>query len=111
MTTRKLERSEWQRYFDDVAKRIPTMRVAVSILGEELGAQHETEGALLIGISYDPNDGVLTIDTANVSHRMSNPSALHVREQGGTLSSIEAVAPDGTKQIIELKPLPSLPAS
>lgn len=111
MTTRKLERSEWQKYFDDVAKRIPAMRVAVSILGDDLGVQPETEEAALIGISYDYNDEVLTIDTANVSHRVRRPAEIHVREQGGTLSSIEALASDGTKQIIELKPLPSLPAS
>ena len=48
MTTRKLEPSEWQAYFDDVAKRIPSMRVAVSILGENLGAQKEAEGSTLI---------------------------------------------------------------
>lgn len=111
MTTRKLERSEWQRYFDEVAKRIPTMRVGVSILGENLGVQPETDDATLIGVSYDHNDDVLTIDTANVSHRVQSPKEIYVREQGGTLSSIEAVSPDGTKQIIELSPLPSLPAS
>ena len=111
MTTRKLERSEWQQYFDEVAKRIPAMRVAVSILGDDLGVQPETDDAALVGVSYDHNDDVLTIDTANVSHRVSSPSEIHVREQGGTLSCIEAVAPDGTKQIIELKPLPSLPTS
>ena len=111
MATRKLERSDWQRYFDDVAKRIPTMRVAVSILGDGIGAQPETEGAALIGISYDDNDDVLTIVTANVSHRIASPSDIYVREEGGTLSSLEALAPDGTKQVVELKPLPSLPAS
>ena len=111
MTTRKLERSDWQRYFDDVAKHIPTMRVAVSILGEQIGAQPETEGAALIGISYDSHDDVLTIDTANVSHRVASPVEIHVREEGGRLSSLEAVAQDGTRQVVELQPLPSLPAS
>ena len=111
MTTRKLEASEWQAYFDGVAKRIPSMRVAVSILGENLGAQKETEGATLIGISYDHNDDVLTVDTANVSHRVEKPTEIYVREEAGTLSAIEVVAPDGTKEIVELKPLPTLPAS
>lgn len=83
MTTRKLERSEWQRYFDEVAKRIPTMRVRVSILGDNLGVQPETDDAPLIGVSYDHNDDVLTIDTANVSHRVQSPKEIYVREQGG----------------------------
>ena len=111
MTTRKLEDSQWQQYFDVVAKRIPTMRVAVSILGEDLGAQKETEGSALVGISWDTNDQVLTIDTENVSHRIPKPSEIYVKEDGGQLSSIEVIARDGTKQIVELHPLPTLPAS
>ena len=111
MTTRKLERAEWQRYFDDVAKRAPSMRVAVVVMGADLGVQPGTEGASLIGISYDHNDDVLTIDMPNMSHRVANPSEIYVREQGGRLSCIEAVTPDGTKQVIELNPLPALPGS
>jgi hypothetical protein len=111
MNTRKLQGSDWQRYFDEVAKRIPSMRVAVSIVGEDIGAQHENEDSALVGISYDRGSDVLTIDMANASHRISSPSEIYVQEEGGMPSSIEVVVPDGTKQIIELKPLPSLPAS
>ena len=63
MATKKLERARWQQYFDGIAKRIPSMRVAVSVLGDELGVQEEADGAALIGISYDHHDGVLTVDT------------------------------------------------
>jgi hypothetical protein len=111
MATKKLERARWQQYFDGIAKRIPSMRVAVSVLGDELGVQEEADGAALIGISYDHHDGVLTVDTAHVSHRIENPSEIYVREENGTLSSFEAVLSDGTKRIVELQPLPSLPAS
>lgn len=111
MTTKKLEPSEWGAYFDSMAKRAPSLRVAVSILGDDIGAQHEAEGATLIGISYDRNDDVLTVDTANMSHRVESPSEIHVREEGGMLSAIEAVLRDGTKEIIELQRLPTLPAS
>jgi hypothetical protein len=111
MTTRKLEPTEWQRYFDRVSKRIPSMRVGVSILGDEIGVQTEAQGSALVGISWDHNDRVLTVDTASWSHRLERPAEIHVREQGGTLSSIEVVDADGTKQIVELEPLPALPAS
>ena len=111
MTTTKLERARWQQYFDDLAKRIPSMRVAVSVLGDDLGVQEEADGAALIGISYDHNDDVLTVDTANVSHRIQQPSEIYVREGGGALEALEAVLPDGTRRIVELRPLPSLPAS
>ncbi len=111
MTTRKLERSDWQQYFDEVAKHLPSMRVAVSILGDDIGAQLETENSALLGISYDSNNQVFEIATPNISHRVANPKEIYVREEGGTLSSIEVITQDDTKQIVELRPLPSLPAS
>ncbi|MDH3653090.1 MAG: DUF5335 domain-containing protein [Myxococcales bacterium] len=111
MTTRKLERPEWQRYFDEVSKHLPTMRVGISIMGESIGVQPESEDSVLVGISYDPNDEALEVDAANISHRMPKPKQIFVREEAGRLSSIEVIAQDGTKQIIELRPLPSLPAS
>jgi hypothetical protein len=111
MTTRKLNRSEWQQYFDAVAKHLPSMRVGVSILGDDIGAQIETEDGALLGISYDSNEGIFEIATPSISHRVTNPKEIYVREEAGRLSSIEIIAPDDTKQIVELRPLPSLPAS
>jgi len=111
MTTKKLERAQWQHYFDGSAKHIPSMRVAVSVLGDGIGVQSEADGAALIGISYDHNDDVLTVDTGSVSHRIEQPSEIYVREEGGILSSFEAIMSDGTKRIVELRALPSLPAS
>jgi hypothetical protein len=111
MTTRKLEPSEWQQYFDEVAKRLPSMRVGVSILGEEIGAQLETEDGALLGMSYDPKAEVFEIATPNISHRVAKPREIYVHEKGGSLSSVEVIAQDDTKQIIELRSLPSLPAS
>lgn len=111
MTTRKLERQQWQRYFDDVAKRLPSMKVGVTIMGADIGVQLESQGSALIGISWDHNDEALTIDTPNWSHRFRSPEEISVEDEAGTLSSIEVVSSNGIKQIIELKPLPALPAS
>ena len=111
MTTRKLERSNWQRYFDEVAKRLPSMRVGVSIIGDEIGAQPQSENGALIGISYDSNDKVFEVATPSISHRVSSPKEIYVREEAGMLASVEVIAEDDSKQIIELRVLPSLPAS
>lgn len=111
MTTRKLEQSEWRRYFDQVAKQLPSMRVGISILGENIGVQLENEDSALIGITYDSNGGFLEIGTPSVTHRISRPKEIYVREQAGRLSSVEVVQEDDTKQIVELRPLIPLPAS
>lgn len=111
MTTRRLERAEWQRYFDEVAKRLPSMRVGVSVLGDDIGAQRENEDSPLLGMSYDSNDQTFEVAMSDDAHRVVNPKEIYVREVAGQLSSVEVVSQDDTKQIIELRALPSLPAS
>ncbi len=87
------------------------MRVAVSVLGADIGVQHETEDSALIGITYDPKDGILEIATPNITHRIAHPEEIYVQERLGDLASVEVIGADGTKQIVELKPLPMLPPS
>ncbi len=111
MTTRKLERSEWRQYFDEVAKHLPSMRVGVSVLGDDIGVQLATENSALLGISYDSTDEVFEVATSSLSHRVASPKEIYVLEEAGRLSSVEVIGQDDTKQIIELRSLPSLPAS
>jgi hypothetical protein len=85
------------------------MRVAVTILGDDIGAQHETDDSALIGISYDPHDRAFEVATPNLSHRVVDPAEIYVQEEQGGLASVEVVGEDGTKQVIELKPLAALP--
>jgi hypothetical protein len=42
---------------------------------------------------------------------VTRPKEIYIREELGMLSSIEVIAGDDSKQIIELQALPSLPTS
>ena len=57
------------------------------------------------------DDGTFEVAMSHVAHRVVNPKEIFVREVAGQLSSVEVVSQDDTKQIIELRALPSLPAS
>lgn len=103
MATRKLERSEWRQYFDAAAKQLPKMRVAISVMAEDLGVQPETEKSELIGVTYDSKDGCLEIITPSMTHQITNPTEIYVQEEQGELASIEVLTADGTKQVIELE--------
>jgi hypothetical protein len=103
MATTKLERSEWRQFFDAAAKQLPKMRVTISVMAEDLGVQPETQRGELIGITYDSKDGCLEIITPSMTHQIANPTEIFVQEEQGELASIEVLAPDGTKQIIELE--------
>ncbi len=97
MTTRKLESSDWQRYFDEVSKQLPTMRVGISIMGESIGVQPESEGSVLVGISYDSNDEVFAVDAANISHRVPKPKEISLTGCPSRRKSSFAKRPEGSR--------------
>ena len=102
MATKKLEPAQWGQYFDEFAKSLPDLRVAVSVMAGDLGVQPETEGASLIGVTYDPHDNALEIIMPNATHQIANPKEIYVQEEEGRLQAFEVIAEDGTKQLVEV---------
>lgn len=120
MTTRKLDRSEWQPYFDDVSRSIGEHEVEIEIIspafGDQiaagpLGNQARPEHATLHGLTYDPNSDALEVVTESLDHLIRRPREIHVQEADGVLQNVEALDGDGNKQIITLKPPLPLPVT
>jgi Family of unknown function (DUF5335) len=61
MTVRKLEKTEWRRFFDWVSKGLVGKRAEIEIASLALGDQIEAEWLPLLGIAYDPKNDVLEI--------------------------------------------------
>ncbi|NPA42320.1 MAG: hypothetical protein GXO18_08620 [Aquificae bacterium] len=111
MATRKLDRSEWERFFDEVSKNLKGVEGQLEVVSEELGDQTEVEWAFVEGISYDPKDDVFEIQFSEGKHDhlIQKPVEVFVEEEGGLLKSVEILKEDGTKFILRLKPAPALP--
>jgi hypothetical protein len=118
--TKEIPRSEWQRYFDDLAKRHlrgDTAAVAsLELMSAELGDQLEETAAPLIGLSYDPKSEALEVILADRDHLVFHPAEIWVvEEDDGFVSALEVVYGDGTHEVMELQrtaePEPVYPAS
>jgi len=103
MALRKLDKSEWEAYFDKVSKEHTAKLVEVEVLSKSIGSQVEEEWVPIIGLSYDPKDGDFSVATEAVDHIIHRPVEIWVDDEDGVLSNLEVVQADGTKHIVELR--------
>ncbi len=111
MATKKLNKTEWEKYFDAVSKNLKGVEGQLEVVSEELGDQVEVEWSFLEGLSYDPKDNVFEIQftEGKHDHLIQNPTEIYVEEEAGTLKAVEVIKEDGTKFVLRLKPAPALP--
>ncbi|HEV2980473.1 MAG TPA: DUF5335 family protein [Solirubrobacteraceae bacterium] len=115
--TDELARDSWRTYFDELSRTLTTTRATVEIDAPDLGAQVQSEGLLLSGISYDDRDDILVIDLSpggpaeSLEHIVSSPQRIAVESSQGILpSAIEVEDAEGQKTLVRLEAAPELAA-
>ena len=109
MSVRRLEREQWEEYFNRVSRVLEGMRAEVEVEGLDLGDQVEAEWLPLYGIVYDPKDDELEVAMENIDHLIPHPEAVYVDEHGTELHSVEIVDREGHRQIVRLRAPLALP--
>ena len=109
MPTRKLQRNEWQHYFDQASRRLPAASVDVEVSGLDLGAQVEAEHLPLEGFSYDPKDDAFYIICEGLKHKIHHPRSISVRQQGQSLKAVEVIDNDDHHHVVTLTAALELP--
>ena len=99
----KLEKSQWQIYFDRISKILTGKRAEIEVASLKLGDQIEAEWLPLLGITYDPKDDIIEIALEGVDHLIPKPREVYVEQEGLELSSLEIVDAEGVRQIVFLK--------
>jgi hypothetical protein len=106
----RLEKAQWQAYFDGMAQALLGKRAEIEIDSLMLGHQIEAEWLPLLGISYDPKDDIIDIALEGVDHRIQKPQEIFLEGEGLELSSLEIVDAEGVHQIVVLRDALLLPA-
>lgn len=108
MAVRKIEKNEWQSYFDTFSKLFLKDKqpeyMGIQILSGEFGSQPETSWLVMEGITYDPKGNLLDVKVEDLNRMILNPVEIYVDEdEGGWIHSMEIIEKDGTKDIIEIR--------
>ncbi len=116
--TTDLSPDGWRVYFDELSRTLATTRATVEIDAPELGAQLQTDGLVLHGITYDDRDDVLVIALSpggpdeSLQHFVSAPKRITVEASSDGIlpAAIEAEDADGQLTLVRLEEAPALPA-
>jgi Family of unknown function (DUF5335) len=108
---RKLEKQQWQKFFDRVSKALTGKRAEIEIGSLALGDQIAAEWLPLIGLTYDPKSDQIEVALENLDHLISRPREVYFEENLGQLLSLAIIDSEGAKQIIRLKDPLMLPAA
>lgn len=108
MAIRKIEKKDWQKYFDTFSKSYlkdnQPEYAAIQILSNLSGVQPESGWLPLEGITYDARSEMLNIKLEDLDHMVSNLSEIYVDEDAdGWINSIELKNSDGSKEIIQIR--------
>jgi len=109
MAVKKLEKSEWEGYFNEVSKKLGAKEVQIEIVGSDIGDQVETEWQPIVGLAYDPKDNEFEVAGEKHDHLIPKPVEIYVDEDVDGLKVVEIIQEDGTKHIIRLRTPPALP--
>ena len=100
MTTRTLNRTDWQSYFDRLGSTLEGKLTSVEITSTQLGDQWAVRRLPLSGIAYDPRDDLIELDMRGVDHLVRHPQAVTVEVSASGITSMEIVAEDGAREIV-----------
>src|SRR5271166_356366 len=106
MAAQKIEKPEWQAFFDTLSKGLVGVRAEIEVASLALGDQIVAEWLPLLGITYDPKGDLLEIALDGLDHMIRKPREVYADSGNGALLSFEIIDADGVSQIILLrKPL------
>lgn len=111
MATRKVEKNQWQAYFDALSRTIEATLVEIEVAGMALGDQIEGEWVPLLGIAYDPKDDLIEILLEGMDHLVRHPQEVHVEDGPTGLEHMEIKDAEGNQQILRFKAPLALPAA
>lgn len=102
MTTRMINKPEWQSYLDGITRNLTGVRAEVEVASLNLGDQIQAEWVPLIGITYDPKDDLIEVALEGLDHLIQKPVELDVDEGPEGLQSLSIIDGDRNRQIVRL---------
>lgn len=102
MPLTRIEKSQWQPFFDRVSAALGASSVEIDIVGPHLGSQTEARHVVLTGLSYDSKDDVFAVIGEELEHNISHPRQIHVDHELDAVRSLEVVDAEGDHHILKL---------
>jgi hypothetical protein len=97
-------KATWRELFDGLTQRLHGQLVEVEVVGPDWGDQIEAERLPLMGLTYEPEEDVLYVQTGSdagvVDHKIMRPREIFVELTAGGISQLVVVDAEGGKQFV-----------
>ena len=103
MAPKKLEKGQWQEFFDRVSKVLEGKQAEIEIASLSLGDQVQAKWLPLLGLVYGHKDDLVEVALEGLDHMIRKPRAIYVDIGEGGLATIEIEDGEGSKQLIRLR--------
>jgi hypothetical protein len=111
MAAERIDRSQWEPYFDRLTRSLIGKTAEIEVASLDLGDQIDAEWVPLIGITYDPKDDLIEVALEDLDHLIPSPKEVYVdMAVGDVLVAVEIIDADGTRQIVKMRDPLALPA-
>lgn len=99
----KLDKEVWHPYFDAMSKMLVGKRAEIEVDSLQLGSQIQASWLPLLGIVYDPKSDIVEVVLEGLDHMIHHPREVYVDVNEAGLTSVEVIAEDDERQIINLR--------
>ena len=103
MAILKIDKPDWQAYFDRISKTLVGKSAEIDVEALEIGSIVQAEWLPLLGITYDRHDDALDVMLEGLGHTISHPQSVFVDVELGQMASMEVIGGDGFRHIIKLR--------
>ncbi len=102
MKTEKIDKSDWEDYFNRLAKALEGKNASINIMALDIGNQIEANKVRLLGITYDPKGDLFEIALDGLDHIINHPKEVQVLIGSNGIEAVEIISGEDRKQIIKL---------
>ena len=102
MTLRKLDKSEWQAFCDDLSKALPVDDLRTVTASLAVDGEVAAEWVALLGVAYDPRRDSFEIAIGGLEHRVRKPETLYVDEGPSGVAALEVIDGGGLRHELRL---------
>lgn len=110
MKTKKIEKAEWRDFLHEFSRQHDGWIASIEVMGDNLGAQKETENRPFHGVVYDPVTGDDLIEImsgdqkSHLTHTVRHPRRIWLEQSDdGADRALEIESDEGEKTLIRFR--------
>jgi hypothetical protein len=102
MSLNRIDKAQWQPFFDRVSRALGAKSVDIDIVAPGLGDETQARHIALMGLSYDSKDDLFAVIGEDLEHNVEHPREIRVDATLDSLHEVDVVDAGGAHHRVRL---------